>query len=187
MTLFSATLIAKDRCGAFLQRLYTTPLHAHDYILGYLLPLIPIAFAQSVICYIAAFCLGLDLSVNLIPAVLCNLPVSLFYISLGLLCGCIFNDKQVGGLCGALLTNLSAWLSGTWFDLGLVGGPFQKIAYLLPFAHAVDLERAVLSGNFAAGISHLLWGSWLLSDLRHGRCFGVSAKNETKLIHTQEQ
>ncbi len=25
-------------------------------------------------------------------------------------------DKQVGGICGAALTNLSGWLSGIWFD-----------------------------------------------------------------------
>ena len=39
MTLFSATLIAKDRESALLQRLYTTPLKAIDFILGYMLPI----------------------------------------------------------------------------------------------------------------------------------------------------
>ena len=37
MTLFSATLIAKDRESALLQRLYTTPLGGLDFILGYML------------------------------------------------------------------------------------------------------------------------------------------------------
>ena len=67
------------------------------------------------------------------------------------------NDKQVGGICGALLTNLSAWLSGVWFDLDLVGGAFKKIAYALPFVHAVDMERAVLAGDFAGVFPHLWW------------------------------
>ena len=52
MTLFSATLVAKDRESAFLQRLYTTPLTAVDFILGYMLPLLPIALGQTVICYL---------------------------------------------------------------------------------------------------------------------------------------
>ena len=65
--------------------------------------------------------------------------------------------KQVGGLCGALLTNVSAWLSGTWFDLELVGGAFKKIAYALPFVHAVELERAVLSGNYSGIFPHIYW------------------------------
>jgi ABC-2 type transport system permease protein len=34
ITLFSATLVAKDRETAFLQRLYTTPLTGFDFIAG---------------------------------------------------------------------------------------------------------------------------------------------------------
>lgn len=157
MTLFSATVIAKDRSSALLQRLYTTPLAPANFILGYTLPMLPIAVAQCVICYVAAICLGLPLTVNVVFAILFILPVALLYVALGLLCGSMLNDKQVGGVCGALLTNLSAWLSGIWFDLDLMGGTFQKIANLLPFVHAVELERAVILGNFADALPHLWW------------------------------
>lgn len=157
MTLFSATLIAKDRSGALLQRLYTTPLKPVDFILGYTLPVIPFAVAQSIICYMIAVLLGLDVTVNILYAVIFIIPISILYIALGLLFGSVLSDKQVGGICGALLTNLSAWLSGTWFDLELVGGAFQKIAYLLPFVHAVEMERAILAGDFSGIFSHLWW------------------------------
>ncbi len=156
-TLFSATLIAKDRESALLQRLYTTPLTAVDFILGYILPILPIAAAQSVICYIIAIILGLPVTATILYAVIFIIPVALFFIALGLLCGSIFSVKQVGGICGALLTNLTAWLSGVWFDLDLVGGMFKKIAYILPFVHAVELERAVLSGDFAGVFPHIFW------------------------------
>lgn len=122
MTLFSATLVARDRESALLQRLYTTPLTGLDFILGYLLPLLPIAMGQTAICYLFAVALDLTVSVNIVYAVLGILPMAVFNIALGLLCGSIFGVKQVGGICGALLTNLSAWLSGVWFDLSLVGG-----------------------------------------------------------------
>ena len=148
MTLFSATVISRDRKTSLLSRLYTTPLTSLDFILGYTLPIIPLTILQGIICYIAALVLGLKPTVNIIYAILSLIPISLLYIGLGLLCGSIFNDKQVGGICGALLTNVSAWLSGIWFDLELVGGIFKKIAYLLPFVHAVNLERAVLAGDF---------------------------------------
>ena len=69
----------------------------------------------------------------------------------------MLTDKQVGGVCGALLTNLSAWLSGTWFDLDLVGGTFRKIADALPFVHAVNLGRGVLTGDFSAIGQHIWW------------------------------
>ena len=157
MTLFSATLIAKDRGSSLLQRLYTTPMKPSDFIFGYTLPIIPFAVAQSVICYAVALILGLKLTLNILLAVLFIIPISVLFIALGLLFGSILNDKQVGGICGALLTNLAAWLSGTWFDLELVGGVFKKIAYALPFVHAVELERAVLSRNFGEIFPHLLW------------------------------
>ena len=157
MTLFSATVIAKDRGSAFLSRLYTTPLTPTDYLLGYTLPMLPIAAAQCAVCYLGAILLGLDVTVHLLSAILMIVPVSILYIALGLLCGSILNEKQVGGICGALLTNLSAWLSGVWFDLSLVGGTFRKIADALPFVHAVELERAVLAGNYDAIAPHLLW------------------------------
>lgn len=157
MTLFSASIIAKDRGSSLLQRLYTTPLTAVDFILGYTLPILPIAAAQCVICYTAAFFLGLEITVHVLYAVAGILPAALLYVALGLLCGSIFTDKQVGGICGALLTNLSAWLSGIWFDLDLVGGAFRKIAYALPFVHAVEMERAILAGEFSAVFPHLCW------------------------------
>ena len=157
MTLFSSTIIAKDRGSSLLQRLYTTPLTPLDFILGYTLPIIPISVAQCIICYAAAIVLGLDITVNIFYAVVFIIPVSVLYIALGLLCGSVLNDKQVGGIGGALLTNLSAWLSGVWFDLDLVGGVFKKIAYALPFVHAVDMERAVLAGDYSGVFPHLWW------------------------------
>ena len=157
MSLFSATLIAKDRGSSLLQRLYTTPLSPIDFILGYTLPIVPFAIAQSIVCYIVAILLGLAVTVNILVAILFIMPISILFIALGLLFGSILNDKQVGGICGALLTNLSAWLSGTWFDLELVGGTFKTIAYAFPFVHAVELERAVLSGNFTNIFPYFWW------------------------------
>jgi len=156
MTLFSATLIAKDRESALLQRLYTTPLTGFDFILGYMLPILPIALGQTVICYLFAIPLGLTVSINMVYAVIGIVPMAVLNIALGLLCGSVLGVKQVGGVCGALLTNLSAWLSGVWFDLELVGGFFEKTARALPFLHAAELEKALFSGNFEAAAPHIL-------------------------------
>lgn len=157
MTLFSAMLISKDRGSSLLQRLYTTPLSSKDFIVGYILPILPICIAQAIICYIVAVILGLGITINILWSVISVIPVGLFFISMGLLCGSVLTDKQVGGICGALLTNLCAWLSGIWFDLDLVGGAFKKVAYALPFVHAVDMERAILSGNYADMFPHIYW------------------------------
>ena len=156
MTLFSATLISKDRESALLQRLYTTPLTGIDFILGYMLPILPIAIGQTIICYLFAIPLGLEVSVNIIYSVIGIIPMAIFNITLGLLCGSVLGVKQVGGICGALLTNLSAWFSGVWFDLNLVGGAFKRIANALPFVHAAELEKALFNGNFEGAVSHIL-------------------------------
>jgi len=156
MTLFSATLIAKDRESALLQRLYTTPLTGFDFILGYMLPILPIAIGQTVVCYLFAAFLGLTVSINIVYAIVGILPMAVFNIALGLLCGSILGVKQVGGICGALLTNLSAWLYGVWFDLELVGGLFQKIANMLPFVHAAEMEKALFRGDFRLAASHMV-------------------------------
>lgn len=156
MTLFSATLVSKDRESSFLQRLYTTPIRPCEFILGYMIPLVPISLGQSAVCYIAAIALGLPISLNIPIAIAIMLPISLLYISIGLLVGSLVGVKAVGGICGGLFTNLSAWLAGVWFDLSLVGGAFEKTANILPFVHAVELQRAVISGSIGSALTHLV-------------------------------
>ena len=157
LCLFGAFLVAKDRGSSFLLRLFSGPMEASDYILGYLLPLLPMAAAQCLLVYLTAGLLGLPLTVHTLAAGLLSLPVAAVFIALGLLLGSLLNDKQVGGVCGALITNLSAWLSGTWFSLELVGGWFEKIAFLLPFANGVELGRAAITGNYDQLTPYLWW------------------------------
>ena len=157
LALFSGLLIAKDRATSVLARLAASPMRAADFLLGYLLPLLPMAVGQSVICLAAAVALGLPLSWNLMAVVASLVPSALLFIALGLLCGTLFNDKQVGGMCGAILTNATAWLAGIWFDLSLVGGAFHTVTYFLPFVHGADGAKAALAGDWAVLPGHLLW------------------------------
>jgi len=155
LCLFSATLLAKDRESALFARLCTSPLTGVDFIIGYTLPLLPIAVGQAAVCYLAAIPLGLNVTPGILYALIGLIPMAVFNIALGLLCGSLLGVKQVGGLCGALLTNLSAWLSGVWFDLKLAGGFFEKIASMLPFMHAVQVEKALLAGDFGRAAAHM--------------------------------
>lgn len=159
MALFAGMLLSKDRSTAFLARLAASPMTASDFLLGYLLPMLPMAVGQSVICLGAAAVLGLPLSWNMLAVAAALVPSALLFIALGLLCGTLLNDKQVGGICGAILTNVTAWLAGIWFDLSLMGSGFKAVAYLLPFAHGADGARAALAGDWAALPGHLLWVS----------------------------
>ncbi|MEA4893881.1 MAG: ABC transporter permease [Oscillospiraceae bacterium] len=157
VSLFSGFLIAKDRGSSFMLRLFTSPMTASDFILGYTIPLLPLALAQIAVCFIVAMFLGLTISVNILMEIAVLIPASVLFIAIGLLCGTVFTDRQVGGVCGALLTNLSAWLSGTWFDVNLAGGAFSTIANALPFIHAVNAGRAALVGDYGGIFPELWW------------------------------
>lgn len=156
LTLFSATLVAKDRESAFLERLYTTPLSGLDFVFGYLLSVLPLALAQSAVFYLFSFFFGLSVRSEIFCAIIGMIPMTIFHITLGILCGSVLGSKQVGSICGALLTNLSAMLSGVWFDLKLAGSFFERIANMLPFLHATEMEKALLDGNFSLAMVHFL-------------------------------
>lgn len=156
VSLFGGLLVAGDRSSAFILRLYTTPMRAVDFIVGYTCPLLPFSLIQAMVCYLVAFCFGLTPTVGILWALLFLLPVSLLFISVGLLCGSVLDAKQIGGICGALLTNLTAWLSGVWFDISLLGKGFETVAKILPFVHAVELERTVLLSDFSGILPDLL-------------------------------
>lgn len=157
MALFAAQVLSKDRESAFLTRLFTTPMTSKDFILGYSVPLIIMSIVQGLVCYSVALFMGLSISFSIVLAIVLLIPTSLIFVGLGLLCGTILSEKAAVGVCGALLTNLSAWLSGIWFDLNLVGGLFKDIAYMLPFVHAVDMEKAVVSGEYGNIFPHIWW------------------------------
>ena len=155
MALFAGMLLAKDRTSAFLTRLFTSPMTASDFLFGYTMPLIIMTVVQSAITLLASCAFGLPFTVNIIPAIFVTAITSLLFIGIGLLTGTLMNDKAVGGICGALLTNVAGWLSGVFIPIDLIGGTFKTIAHMLPFYHSVEAIRKVLNGNLSEMITHL--------------------------------
>ncbi|MCI6909216.1 MAG: ABC transporter permease [Clostridiales bacterium] len=154
LSLFLGILIAGDRDSSYLARIFASPMTPADYLWGYTLPLLPVAAAQGVVCFAYALLFDLKFTVNLLAAVLVLVPVSLLFIAVGILAGCTLTSRQVGG-AASIVVNLAAWLSGTWFDLGMIGGAFERICRILPFSHAVDAVKAAVSGDFGAVWGHL--------------------------------
>lgn len=157
MSLFAGVLIATDRATSFLVRLFASPLTSADFMLGYATPLIVMAVVQVCLLFGVAVLLGLTVTWRIASAIAVLLPAAVLFISLGLLAGTVLTDKQVGPICGAVLVNLSAWLSGAWFDPHLVGGLFERIASLLPFLHSVEAARAAFAGDTQGVFADLPW------------------------------
>lgn len=166
IALFSAMLISRDRGSSFMLRLCTSPMRGSDFVLGYLLPLIPMGLCQVLVCFLASLPMGLAFSANILLSILSMLPILVVNIAIGIICGTCLSEKAVGGICGALLTNVSAWLSGVWFPLDLVSG-LREVAAVLPFANAVDAARLALAGDLSGCMGKLwvvcLWAAGLLA------------------------
>lgn len=156
LMLFSGMLLAKDRQSAFLTRLLTTPLKARDFILAYLLPNIPLALCQVLVCYLVGACFGFSLGPAAIASLAILLPSALICIFLGLILGSLFNESQIGGIA-SLFINVIGIFSGAWMPLDQVGGVIRRIAYALPFAHAVDAAKALARGASLGSVMGDFW------------------------------
>lgn len=156
MALFAGMLLSKDRTSSFLMRLFTSPMTAADFILGYTLPMLVMTIVQAAITLLAAGAFGLDIHINILFAISMTAVTSLFFVGTGLLFGSLLNEKAVGGVCGALLTNIAGWLSGVFIPIDLIGGAFKTITHMLPFYHSTEAIRISLGGNFSRMLPHLI-------------------------------
>ena len=146
ISLFTATLIAKDRSSSLLIRLGTSPMKSSEYILGYILSIIPIIIIQDILFFIVAILLGLEFSFNIILAIIISLIVSILFISLGILIGSLVSDKATGGL-GSLIVQLVCFTSGMYFSKDLVGKGFALICELLPYTILIVILSVIVFKN----------------------------------------
>lgn len=146
ITLFTATLISKDRSTSLLIRLGISPMKSSDYILGYILSIIPIILIQDILFFIFAIILGLSFSINIIYAILVSIITSILFIALGILIGSLVSEKATGGI-GSIVVQLVSFTSGMYFSKELVGSVFAKICELLPFESCLNIVKGVLNNN----------------------------------------
>ena len=146
VTLFTASLIAKDRGSSLLIRLGTSPMKASDYILGYILSLIPIIIIQNVLFFISAMLLGLSFNISIIYTILISIVVSIIFISFGILIGSLVSEKGAGGI-GSLIVQLVVFTSGMYFSSDMMGKVFSTICKYLPFESSLVIIRGFLSNN----------------------------------------
>ena len=155
--MFSATLLVRDRHSAFLSRLLAAPLRSSDFIFAYVLPFIPFAILQILVCLIIGIFIGLSLTGAVLLSLLVMVPVALTCIGLGMILCSLFTENQVA-VVGSVMIVIISLFSGAWMDLKMIGGVFRAVGYALPFAHAIDAARAIINGAAFADInSELIW------------------------------
>ena len=146
ISLFTATLIAKDRSSSLLIRLGTSPRKPSDYILGYILSLIPIVVIQDVLFFIVACLLGLTFSVGILFAILVSIVISIFFIAIGILLGSLVSEKATGGI-GSIVVQLVCFTSGMYFPKELIGEGFARVCEYLPFESCLNIVKGILLNN----------------------------------------
>lgn len=147
ITLFTATLIAKDRSTSLLIRLGTSPMKPIEYIFGYTLSVIPIVVIQNILFFVVAVMLGLDFNINVIYTILMSVPISILFIALGILIGCITTEKSASGV-SSIVVQLVAFTSGMYFSTDMVGDFFAKVCNILPFSRCVNITKGILNNNY---------------------------------------
>ena len=148
ITLFTATLVSKDRTSSLLIRLGTSPMKSRDYILGYIISLIPIIIIQDILFFVTAIMLGFSFSINIIYTILISLIVSIMFISLGILLGSLVSEKATGGI-GSIVVQLVCFTSGMYFSKDLIGNGFAKVCEVLPFESCLNIIKGILNDNLS--------------------------------------
>lgn len=146
ITLFTATLIAKDRTTSLLVRLGISPMKSIEYILGYMLAIIPIIIIQNVLFFILAIILGLSFSVNIIFAMLISIVVAVLFIVIGIIIGSIFTEKASSGI-SSIIIQIVCFTSGMYFPKELLGEVFSKFCEYLPFESCVTIIRGIMNNH----------------------------------------
>ena len=152
LSTFVGTLMSTDRNSSFLTRLFASPMKGIDYILGYSIPIIPLAILQAVCCFGVALFFGLELNINILIAILTLIPVAILFISFGLFIGSVLSTNNAVNGFGTILV-----LSGAVLSLDMIGGTFKTVCDLLPFSHAVNAVNYAINGNFSDIPLQLVW------------------------------
>lgn len=146
ITLFTAMLISKDRTTSLLIRLGISPMKPIEYILGYIISLIPIIVVQDILFFILACLMGLTFSINIIWAILVSIIIAILFISIGILIGSIFTEKASSGI-SSIIVQLVCFTSGMYFPKELLGDVFGKVCEYLPFESAVTIIKGIMNNN----------------------------------------
>ena len=145
--MFTSSLVANDRSTSLSTRLGVSPMKSIDYILGYSISVLPIVLIQNILFFMTAMLLGLNFSINIIYTILVSMPISLLFISLGILIGTITTEKSSSGV-SSIVVQLVAFTSGMYFSTAVVGNTFSTICKILPFQSTLNITKSVLNNSY---------------------------------------
>ena len=139
-------LISKDRTTSLLIRLGISPMKPKDYILGYMLSIIPIILIQNILFFVLAICLGLSFSINIIWAILASIIIAILFIAIGIIIGSISSEKASSGI-SSIVVQIVCFTSGMYFPKEALGTVFGTICEYLPFESTLTILKGIMNNN----------------------------------------
>ncbi len=146
ITLFTAMLISKDRATSLLIRLGISPMKSYEYILGYMLSIIPIITIQNILFYILAIIMGLSFTINIVWSTLVSILIAVLFIAIGIVIGSIFTEKSSSGI-SSIVVQLVCFTSEMYFPKEVLGSAFGSICKYLPFESSVTIIKGIMNNN----------------------------------------
>ncbi len=141
----AASRIAADREDGFLARMLTTPARPWDFILGYSLPLILVLIVSTLIYLGIGITMGLSIIGNIGLAFLIFFLTGLCSIGIGMIVGTLVKSESQSAISWVIIVPLSM-ISGALMSADGMPTGLKNFANALPFMHAVDASRNVISG-----------------------------------------
>lgn len=154
-----AIIVSKDRESSFLKRLFSAPMKARHFILGYGLVGLFIGLLQTLLCVVTALILSLATGVASVSVggiallFVSQLPILITNICLGILFGTIFSDKTAPGVC-SIFISISGILGGCWMPVETMGA-FETFCKCLPYYPSVYIGRVVCGASNALGVPYV--------------------------------
>ena len=140
-------LVSKDKTSSLLKRLYTSPMKRTDFVFGYVLPSLAVGIAQTVVTLFSGYIISLIIGSGYIAFGKCvllaleQLPSLFINISLGIVIGCLLNEKSAPAITSVFIS-ASGILGGAWMPLDTMGS-FEVFCRFLPFYPSVYLGRII--------------------------------------------
>ena len=144
-------LVSKDKQTFFLKRLYSSPMKASHFVLGYTIVGIAVGIAQTLICILTTFAISLISNVAFISfgkvllLIVTQIPILITNTFLGIWFGTILSDKSAPGMC-SIFISMAGILGGCWMPIETMGG-FKTFCKILPFYPSVYLGRIVTNAT----------------------------------------
>lgn len=147
VTLTLSLQVSKDRSTSLLKRLYSSPMKAYEFVLGYAIPGIVLGILQAAICIVcgailAAITSGTYFGIGAAALLaLSQMPMLIICVFGGILFGSILSDKAAPGVSSILISSAGI-LGGCWMPLDVMG-KLETICRFLPFYPSVYWGRII--------------------------------------------